>query len=397
MTKTAVHKIAILALSLIPVSFPFSSLAQAPEKNPQKNERFQGLGTTLDAWSEDQIRFWVKVYTEYSTDESILHDSVNLKRIYEVVKGKPKDVAKAKNEIHNELISIYKKNYNRKTVDVDQLSAEEYRYFLIHEANEDPRAYEFAADYGRIRTQLGQKNRLENAYSISKRYLPRMEEMFEEEGVPKELTRLPFVESGFIHEAKSSVGAIGIWQFMPKTAQKDLRVGAAIDERYDPLKSTRAAARFLKQNHKLLKNWSLAVMAYHHGPGLVLKAVNRLKTHDPIQIVKLFKDPNYQFASRNYLFEFLAMLDVDAMHASFFKTDDAAKLPPYITVSFPKKTFMKDILSHYHLGEGLTRVLNPHFRDPIWLNRTPIPAHYPVRLTGITLEEFRKNEYPRDH
>lgn len=368
---------------------PALSLAQTPGQS----DRFQKLGTPLDEWAEGQIGFWLKIYTEYSTKQSVLHDSVNLKRIYEVIDD-PKQVSQKKNEIHNALISIFKKNFNRKNVEVDHLTPEEYRYYLIHDTNEDPKAYEFASDYSRIRNQVGQKDRLENAYSISKRYLPRMEEMFEEEGVPKELTRLPFVESGFVHEAKSSAGAIGIWQFMPKTAQKDLRVDAAIDERYDPLKSTRAAAKFLKQNHRMLKNWSLAIMAYHHGPSLVQKAMTRLKTSDPVKIIKEFKHPNFQFASRNYLFEFLAMLDVDAMHASFFKKDDAAKLPSYITVSFSKKILMKDVLSHYRLGEGLTRVLNPHFREPIWSNRMPIPAHYPVRLTGITLEEFRKNGYP---
>ena len=328
MTIKNVEKIAIFALLFI----PFLSIAQT-----DRSARFEKVGTRLDEWSEAQTQFWVKVYTEYGTQDAILHDSVNLKQIYEVLHDRPKDISKTKNEIHNELITIYKKNFRRKSIDVEALTPEQYRYYLINEANEDPHIYEAAADYTRIRTQIGQKDRLENAYSISKRYLPRMEEMFEEEGVPKELTRLPFVESGFVHEAKSSVGAIGIWQFMPKTAQKDLRVDQAIDERYDPLKSTRAAARFLRQNYKLLKNWSLAVMAYHHGPGLVQKAIKQCKSNDPVQIIKTFKNPNFQFASRNYLFEFLAMLDVDSMHASFFKKADDTQLPPYVTISFEWK------------------------------------------------------------
>ena len=318
----------------------------------------------------------------------MIHDPLDLKRVYEITSDESKKITQAKNEIHNTLITIYKKNANRKSVDVSALSPEEEKLFDLHEGNEDPRAFLYAADYERLRVQVGQKDRLENAYSISKLYLARMEEMFEEERVPKELTRLPFVESGFVKDAKSSVGAIGIWQFMPKTAQKDLRVDLAIDERYDPLKSTRAAARFLRENYKRLGNWALAIMAYHHGAGLVSKAVKRLKTHDPIQIIKLFKDPNFQFASRNYLFEFLAMLDVDAKHALFFKKE-AATLPAFITVSFPKKIFMKEILEKYSLSESLTRILNPHFRNPIWDNHTPIPAHYPVRLTGISLERFR--------
>jgi membrane-bound lytic murein transglycosylase D len=382
------------ALFLIIFS-PNASLAQNEVEVRRDLDRFKGLGVPLNDWAQGQIQFWYKIYTEYTTSQTVIHDSVNLKRIYQIVPDQPKEVLKIKNEIHQQLISIYRKNAKRHAIDVDQLSEDEYRYYLIHDAIEDPKAYQFASDPSRIRSQIGQKDRLENAFSISKRYLNRMEEMFEEEGVPKELTRLPFVESGFLHEAKSSSGAIGIWQFMPKTAQKDLRVDLAIDERYDPLKATRAAARFLKQNYKTLKNWSLAVMAYHHGPGLVQRAVTRLKTRDPVQIISLFKHPSFQFASRNYLFEFLAMLDVDARHVSFFKHEEGGGLPPYITVSFPKKMLMKDIFSRYRSEDSLTRILNPHFRDPIWRNQTAIPAHYPVRLSGISLEEFRKIGYPQ--
>ena len=332
------------------------------------------------------------MFTEYDTHQLVFHDAVNLKRVYLVSppeKGTPSELKK---RIHEQLLSIYEKNKNRKTVEMKNLTPDEYRFFEIHEANEDPKAYLFASELERIRTQVGQKDRLQNAYVISRRYLPRMEEMFEEEGVPKELTRLPFIESGFVKDAHSSVGAIGIWQFMPKTARKDLRIDSAIDERYDPLKATRAAARFLKQNYKLLKSWSLAVMAYHHGAGLVQRAVKRLKTNDPIQLVQVFKHGDFQFASRNYLFEFLAMLDVDSMHASFFKDATELKLPSFITVSFPQKMLMKTILTHYALSAETTQILNPHFKKPIWENQLPIPAHYPVRLAGITLEKFRSDE-----
>ena len=368
-----------------------SSLSLA-QTSVLQNDRFESLGIHLDPWAQSQVQFWVKVFTEYDTHHSIFHDSVNLKRIYCVSPPEKGTSTEIRNRIHHDLLSIYTKNAQRKTVDIEKLSPDEFRDFEIHEANEDPKAYEYASSLERIRMQIGQKDRLENAYSISRRYLPRMEEMFVEEGVPKELTRLPFIESGFVKDARSSVGAIGIWQFMPKTALKDLRVDAAIDERYDPLKATRAAARFLKQNHKLLKSWSLAIMAYHHGPGLVQKAVKRLKTTDPIQIVRVFKHADFQFASRNYLFEFLAMLDVDSMHALFFKPGVEAKLPAFITVSFPTPVFMNKILTFYTLNEELTRVLNPHFKQPIWDHSLPIPAHYPVRLTGITLEQFRSRE-----
>jgi membrane-bound lytic murein transglycosylase D len=373
-----------LALTALFLSFGVSnSVAQ--------DGRFQKLGVTLDPWAERQIHFWKKVYTEYDSGTYLIHDSMNLSRVYSTVKGEAR-ISAEKRRIIDLLNGIAKKHPSH--VSGASLNEEERKLYEALDAIEDGRAYRFAAEPGRIRVQSGQKDRLDTAFLISRHYLKRMEEMFEEEGVPKELALLPFVESSFNHEARSSVGASGIWQFMPGTASRDLRVTRDIDERFDPLKSTRAAARFLRRNHELLKSWSLAIMAYHHGPGLVDQAVKNLKTHDPIEIIKTFKHPSYRFASRNYLFEFLAMCDVHAERAAFFQEEENIKLPTFITVSFPKRLRMKKVMEHYRLKEGITRVLNPHFREPIWRNEGDIPAHYPIRMAGITLEEFRKLEYP---
>jgi membrane-bound lytic murein transglycosylase D len=336
-----------------------------------------------DDWSRAQIDFWKKIYTERTSQEWVIHDSMNLKHVYRVVVESPD---RAKKEVATLLKSIYQKNKNRKSVDVNQLTEAERLLFDAMEANEDPRSYDFASQSGRIRAQQGLKDRLDQAVVVSRKYLPRMEEMFEEEGVPREITRLPFVESCFVSEACSISGAIGIWQFMPKTALKTLRVDQAIDERYDPLKSTRAAARFLKDNYRIVKNWNLAVMAYHHGSGLVSRAMKRLKTDDPYQIIRYFKDPQFKFASRNYLFEWMAMVEVDSKQGY-------EKLPEFITISFPKKLKMSEVIQRFQLQEKEIKMLNPHFRAPIWTGKVDVPAHYPVRLSGITLEEFRKRGY----
>lgn len=374
------------AVILVGLVWPSASFAQA--------DRFFQLGIKLDDWSEGQIAFWKKIYTEYTTHDYVIHDSVNLTHVYGVV-GSESETAKKKAEIRTRLLALAEQIKKSGSLSEEHLSENDRKLFVALDQAQDANAYEFAADRMRLRTQVGQKDRLENAYSISKHYLSRMEEMLTEEGVPKELSRLPFIESGFNQSARSSVGAIGIWQFMPKTAMTDLRVDAAIDERYDPLKSTRAAGRFLKRNEKILGNWGLAIMAYNQGAGLVQKGMAQVKSHDPVQIIKVFKNRNFLFASRNYLFEFLAMSDVDAKHELFFKKEEDRKLPAFITVSFPEKLLVRTILEHYHLSEAQTRLLNPHFRDPIWTGHASIPAHYPVRLTGITLEEFRKLEYPK--
>jgi len=358
---------------------------------PPPGERFQRLGVSLDPWAESQILFWRKVYTEVSSKEYLVHDGVNLAHLYRVESSEA-SARKARNRISEELKRISK--LGPEPISAERLTPEQVGLFEALDAIEDPKAYLFASNPDRIRIQTGLKDKLDFAFLISKRYLKRMREIIEEEGVPRELTLLPFVESAFNQEARSSTGAVGIWQFMPKTATRDLRVTRSIDERHDPLKSTRAAARFLRRNYDQFGNWGLAIMAYHHGPGLVKKAIEKVGSRDPVVIIKTFKDPNFKFASRNYLFEFLAMCDVDTAQGSIFAPGQETSLPPFITVSFQKRVTMQDLAQRYHFNEPMTRILNPHFRSPIWSNRETIPAHYPVRLAGITLEEFRRVEYP---
>jgi membrane-bound lytic murein transglycosylase D len=363
--------------------FTGSTLAQ--------EERFQKLGVKLDPWAESQVLFWRKVYTEVSSQEYLIHDGVNLSHHYRIESSEA-SARKARLEISHELKKI--SDLGPKPISAERLSEEQRKLFEALDAIEDPKAYLYASNPDRIRIQSGLKDQLEFAFQSSKPYLKRMREMIEEEGVPKELTLLPFVESAFNQEARSSTGAVGVWQFMPKTAAKELKVTRSIDERHDPLKSTRAAARFLRKNYDQFGNWGLAIMAYHHGPGLLKKAIQKVGSRDPVTIIKTFKDPNFKFASRNYLFEFLAMCDVDSAQGTILAPGQENALPPFITVTFQKRVTMKDLAQRYRFNESLTRILNPHFRNPIWKNEDSIPAHYPVRMAGITLEEFRRVEYP---
>src|ERR1700710_2447178 len=102
-----------------------------------------------------------------------------------------------------------------------------------------------------------------------------MEEEFRRLGLPTELTRLPFVESSFNVNARSRVGASGVWQFMRRTAKPYMKVNKDVDERNDPIKSTLASSRVLKQNYMMLDSWPLALTGYNHGPygvrGIVAK------------------------------------------------------------------------------------------------------------------------------
>lgn len=111
---------------------------------------------------------------------------------------------------------------------------------------------------------------------MSQYYFPIIESELLREGLPVELRALPIIESALSPTAVSPMGAAGLWQFMPATGKVyGLEVNSLVDERCDPVLSTRAACRYLKDLYTLYKDWTLAIAAYNCGPGNVNKALAR--------------------------------------------------------------------------------------------------------------------------
>ena len=107
-------------------------------------------------------------------------------------------------------------------------------------------------------------------------YMPIFQDILSQYDLPYELAYLPVIESALNPNARSHMGAVGLWQVMPATGKNyGLEINSLVDERRDPIKSTHAAAKFMNALYEVFKDWNLVIAAYNCGPGNVNKAIYR--------------------------------------------------------------------------------------------------------------------------
>jgi membrane-bound lytic murein transglycosylase D len=109
-----------------------------------------------------------------------------------------------------------------------------------------------------------------------------------------------------------------MWQFMPETGKKFMRVDGAVDERRDPMSSTRAAARLLKQNYQILGSWPLAITAYNHGTEGIFRGVKAVESDNLVDLIRSYQSPTFGFASKNFYAEFLSVVEIATNSEIYF-------------------------------------------------------------------------------
>ena len=330
---------------------------------------------------EPDVRFWIRVYTEVTTDQGLLHDDWYLGLVYEVLRFDPSDSPRQREHIVEQAKARYAALLRRFAAgDTEGLTPHERR--ILHDFGDKttPAGYREAIE--RIRFQLGQADRFHEGLIRAQAYEASISRVLADRGVPPEIGALPHVESSFNPAAYSRVGAAGLWQFMPGTARRYMRVDGVVDQRLDPYSATEAAANLMLYNYRLLGSWPLAVTAYNHGPGGLRRAQDELGTNNIAVIVKHYQGATFGFASRNFYVAFLAALEVDRNAEKYFgplthlpdTQSTVVTLPDYVAVDALARAFKADL--------GALRVLNPALRPPVWNKSRLVPRGYELRIPG---------------
>jgi len=204
---------------------------------------------------------------------------------------------------------------------------------------------------------------MEQYLARSTRYLPMMKNVLRENGLPEDLVYISLIESGFSPQAHSHSNAVGYWQFIRSTGRRfGLKVDPFIDERRDPVLSTRAAAEYFKELYSLFGSWHLALSAYNVGEGRIKHSVTKFYTRDFWELIK--KRRSMPAETKQYVPKFIAATMIAKDPAKYGFTGIQFEDPlSYDTVALQNTISIAKLASNLGVDTEELQLLNPKFRS----------------------------------
>ncbi|MFO7886439.1 MAG: LysM peptidoglycan-binding domain-containing protein [Desulfobacteraceae bacterium] len=240
-----------------------------------------------------------------------------------------------------------------------------------------------------------EKNFFLSSLKRSQRYRPYIVSQFKKEGLPEELSWLPLIESGFKVNALSPARALGLWQFIPSTGYKfGLKRNYYIDERLDPVKSTRAAIAYLKALHGIFGDWATVLAAYNCGEGRILRIIREQNINYLDNFWDLYEKLPRETA--RYVPRFLATLHILKNQDKYnIKVNNPLEPLEYRTFTISKQIRLADIAKEINTTRETLKELNPELRYAL----LP-PEEYNIRIPVDKADAFTasldkiKSSYP---
>jgi membrane-bound lytic murein transglycosylase D len=322
--------------------------------------------------------FYIPVYKDYLANQSIIDKdyatSVDFKWMqHQITSGLEKsDPGRSEAEISDFdsfLLMDQLKNLNNRTPFQIEHNATLERYIRVF-----------------LRSR---KETLANLMERSKYYFPLFEKSLDKYDLPLEIKYLAVIESALKPQSKSKTGARGLWQFTYATGKHfGLEISSLVDERYDPVRSTEAACKFLTNLYKMFGNWDLALAAYNSGPGNVTKAIRRAGGNTNYWEIRKYLPLETRgylpaFYATFYLFEYSDFHNIKPKKTglSYYETD---------TVQIKKQVSLDRIASELGLNNEFLRILNPQYKTGIIPYNAKDP--YALVLPKNTIPEFISSE-----
>lgn len=229
-------------------------------------------------------------------------------------------------------------------------------------------------------------------------YMPIFEEALDLYNLPLELKYLPVVESALNPIASSSQGAVGLWQFMLNTGKiYGLKVTSLVDERCDPVKSTYAAARYLKDLYDIYHDWNLVLAAYNCGPGTINKAIRRADGEKDFWALYNYLPKQTRgyvpaFIAANYIMTYYCEHNISPMEMKMPEGTD--------TIHISRPLHLQQVSAVCDISLDELRALNPEFKkDIIPGNEHPYALRLPSKMISsfIDLEDSIYNYKPNTY
>lgn len=217
-------------------------------------------------------------------------------------------------------------------------------------------------------------------------YMPIIEEALDLYNLPLELKYLPIIESALNPMATSRQGAVGLWQFMLPTAKiYGLKQTSWIDERRDPLKSTRAAARYLKDLYDIYHDWNLVLAAYNCGPGTINKAIHRAGGEKDFWKLYNFLPKETRgyvpaFVAANYIMTYYCEHNIKPMDMRMPESTD--------TIHVNRPLHLQQVSAVCNISMDQLRALNPEYKkDVIPGNEEPYALRLPANMVSTFIDK----------
>lgn len=328
---------------------------------------------------EPDVNFWLSIFTRYNTREGVLHDNRFLGVVYEQV-PLPEDVSRRQRQRIADQRRAHYKSILQKLAGGkrDNLTADEQRVLGLWPA--DVTNKELAAAAGRIRLQLGLSDRFAEGLKRAGRWRSHVNAEFSRLGVPIEIAALPHVESSYNPDARSHVGASGIWQFTRSTGRRFMRIDHVLDERNDPFLATTAAAKLLAYNYSITGNWPMAITAYNSGLAGARRAMRQYGDNAYADILRKYDGRTFGFASRNFYVAFLAAKEVDQNPEKYFPGLVPDGPVDYSTYRLNAFVPADKLASTLNIRERDLQRHNPALQATIWQGSKYLPEDFEIRV-----------------